>query len=421
VSATIIRLGGVLAVAAAIVFWWQTRAVEPPAWTEAEIVVLRSLFLGSLPPLPPDPSNAVADDPRASRLGERLFLDPRLSANGGISCATCHQPVRHFTDGLAKGQAIGTSKRNTPSIVGTAYSAWLYWDGRRDSQWSQALSPLEDPNEQGTNRMHILRVIAGDEFYRQQYEALFGPLPDVEDTVRFPNVTGPGLGPDWDAAWSPMTEGDQASINAAFANVGKAIAAFERTLAPAATRFDEYVSAVANGDLQAQETLFNDDEIWGLRLFIGEAQCTQCHNGPLLTNNEFHNTGVINSPGELPDKGRAAGVREVLADPFNCLGVHSDDPLRQCAELTFVRTGPELIGAVRTPSLRNVENTAPYMHKGQVATLAEALLHYNKAPDAMIGHNEAKPLSLNTRELHQLEAFLKTLSALVDEHQFESM
>lgn len=197
-SATIIRLGGVLAVAAAIVFWWQTRAVEPPAWTEAEIVVLRSLFLGSLPPLPPDPSNAVADDPRASRLGERLFLDPRLSANGGISCATCHQAVRHFTDGLAKGQAIGTSKRNTPSIVGTAYSAWLYWDGRRDSQWSQALSPLEDPNEQGTNRMHILRVIAGDEFYRQQYEALFGPLPDVEDTVRFPQCdrtrAGAGLG-----------------------------------------------------------------------------------------------------------------------------------------------------------------------------------------------------------------------------------
>jgi cytochrome c peroxidase len=102
------------------------------------------------------------------------------------------------------------------------------------------------------------------------------------------------------------------------------------------------------------------------------------------------------------------------------LGEHSDDPLRQCAELMFVRTGPDLIGAVRTPSLRNVENTPPYMHKGQVATLAEAILHYNNAPEAMIGHNEAKRLALSSRELGQLEAFLKTLTTPVDEHQFDS-
>ena len=75
----------------------------------------------------------MADDPQAAAFGEQLFFDPRLSANGGISCATCHQPVRQFTDGLPKGQAIGTSKRNTPSIVGSAYSPWFYWDGRRDS------------------------------------------------------------------------------------------------------------------------------------------------------------------------------------------------------------------------------------------------------------------------------------------------
>jgi cytochrome c peroxidase len=420
VRATIVQFAAGVIVAAAIVAWWQNRAIEPPVWTEAEIDVLKSLVLESLPALPPDPSNAVADDPRAAELGERLFFDPRLSANGGISCATCHQPVRHFTDGLRKGQALGTSKRNTPSVVGTAYSPWLYWDGRRDSQWSQALSPLEDPNEQGTNRMHVVRVIDGDNSYRRQYVDLFGPLPDVDDTARFPDVTGPALGPDWDAAWSSMAVEDRASIDTAFANIGKAIAAFERTLMPGASRFDRYVDAVADGDLQDQTALFNDDEVWGLSLFVGKANCTQCHNGPLLTNNEFHNTGVLNSPGELPDKGRAVGVREVLASPFNCLGEHSDDPLRQCAELMFVRTGPDLIGAVRTPSLRNVENTPPYMHKGQVATLAEAILHYNNAPEAMIGHNEAKRLALSSRELGQLEAFLKTLTTPVDEHQFDS-
>jgi len=385
VNSTLLKIGAAVVVAVVIVFGWHNRATDPPAWTGAEIDVLRSLSLASLPTLPPDPSNAVADKPQAAAFGKQLFFDPRLSANGGISCSTCHQPERQFTDGLPKGQAIGTSKRNTPSIVGSVYSPWLYWDGRRDSQWAQALSPLEDPNEHGSSRLQVVAVIAGDDDYRPAYEALFGEIGDISGD-------------------------DPVALNTAFANVGKAIAAFERTLLPAASRFDDYVDAVAGGDAEEQEMLFSGDEVWGLRLFIGKANCTQCHNGPLFTNNEFHNTGILSSPGELPDKGRATGVQEVLSDPFNCLGDYSDDPKRQCAELTFVRTGPELIGAVRTPSLRNVELTSPYMHKGQIATLAEAIQHYNEAPDAMIGHNEAKTLELSRRERQQLEAFLKTLT-----------
>ncbi len=151
--------------------------------------------------------------------------------------------------------------------------------------------------------------------------------------------------------------------------------------------------------------------MWGLRLYISEANCTQCHNGPLFTNHEFHNTGVISFPGEVPDKGRAVGVREVLQHPFNCRGQYSDDPEQQCAELEYARTGIELVGAFKTPSLRNLENTAPFMHKGQIATVSEVLEHYNMAPDAMIGHNEAKALALSGRELMQLEAFLSTLAA----------
>jgi cytochrome c peroxidase len=168
---------------------------------------------------------------------------------------------------------------------------------------------------------------------------------------------------------------------------------------------------VIAGDQQLGSEIFSADEVMGLRLFLDEAACTQCHNGPLFTNHEFHNTGVISFPGEVPDKGRVAGVREVLADPFNCRGSYSDDSQNICAELEFARTGPELIGAVRTPSLRNLGNTEPFMHKGQIETLADVLQHYNDAPLAMIGHNEAKPLKLNKRELRQLEAFLNTLSA----------
>ena len=361
---------------------------EPSTWSEEEVSVLKSLWLESLPDLPDDSSNAVADDPVAVDFGRQLFFDSRLSANGGISCATCHQIERRFTDGLQKGQAIGTTDRHTPSIVGSAYSPWQFWDGRRDSQWAQALAPLEDANEHGTNRTDVVRLIATDSDYRPIYESLFGTLPDA----LFTNAQ---------------------LLNTAFANVGKSIAAFERTLMPTPSRFDEYVTALVNDDEINQEQLLNDEELAGLRLFIGDANCTQCHNGPLFTNHEFHNTGLISFPGDVPDKARVAGVQEVLADEFNCLGPYSDDPARHCAELEFARTGVDLIGAIKTPSLRNLENTAPFMHKGQLATLAAVLDHYNEAPDAMIGHNEAKPLGLSQRELRQIEAFLQSLAAPV--------
>jgi cytochrome c peroxidase len=379
-----IRLVSLVAVVTTVIAtgWLVSRwDAEPGIWSDEGVAILRSLWLESLPDLSPDPTNAVADNPLAAEFGRALFFDTRFSANGSISCATCHQPDRRFTDGLPKGVAIGMSKRNTPSIVGTAYSPWLYWDGRRDSQWSQALSPLEDPNEHASNRLSVIATVVEDKRYWRMYESLFG---------------------------------EAASVDTMYANIGKAIAAFERTIMPTTSRFDEYVAAVVAGDSELQAELFSDDEVRGLRLFIGEANCTQCHNGPLLTNNEFHNTGLINPAGEVPDKGRIAGVREVLEHPFNCKGQHNDAALKNCSELTFARTGPELIGAFRTPSLRNLEDTAPYGHKGQLATLSDVLAHYNAAPDAMIGHNEAKPLGLWNHELAQLEAFLRTLSAPVE-------
>ena len=364
---------------------WQ-RFSPPTEWSEEEKVSLVSLWIGNLPPLPPDPTNAVADNPDAAAFGHQLFFDARLSANGMISCSTCHQPIRHFTDGLPKGVAIGLSKRNTPSIVGTAYSPWLYWDGRKDSQWAQALAPLEDPNEHGSSRLQVISIVASVSAYRKTYQALFGQPPNL------------------------LEEDD---IDRAFANIGKAIAAYERLLMPGESRFDQYVEHVLDGGDHRKQDFLSDDEIRGLRLFIGEARCTECPNGPLLTNNEFHNTGLLSASGELPDRGRIDGVREVMADPFNCLGLFNDDPTPYCAELRYVRTGAELIGATRTPSLRNLENTAPFQRKGQILSLASVLDHYNKAPLAMIGHNEAKELNFTNWELRALEAFLGSLGAPV--------
>ncbi len=403
-AVVIVALGGV---------GWALRPSPPPPWSQTEIATLRSLWIESLPPLSDDPTNAVADDLRAVTLGQRLFFDTRLSVNREVSCASCHDPDRHFTDGLEKGRGVAESKRNTRSVVGSAYSPWQYWDGRRDSLWSQALSPLEDVAEHGANRLELVRFITRDAAYRRDFEALFGPLPDFSDPGRFPEAASPLAGDSARRNWQAMSERDRDTVNRVFAYVGKAIAAYERRLLPGESRFDRYVAAVIDADEVRQAELFSNAEVRGLRLFTGEARCLDCHNGPLFTNDAFHNTGLLSYPGEVPDVGRVDGVRQALADPFNCRGAYSDAEHSSCPELDFVMQGPELLGAFRTPSLRNLTGTEPFMHKGQLETLEDVLEHYNEAPAAMIGHSELEPLGLGRRERADLEAFLETLAAPV--------
>jgi cytochrome c peroxidase len=372
----------VVAILLAAAAFWFIRSPAPGAWTETEMALIQSLWIGSLPPVPADPSNAVADDPRAARLGQRLFFDTRLSANGAVACATCHQPELLFTDGLDVAQGVARGERNSMSLVGVAYSPWMFWDGRKDSLWAQALAPLESPVEHGGSRRQFAELLASDEVYRMEYEALFG---------------------------KPRELSEQDAVTKVFVNMGKAIAAYERLLLPGASQFDRYVGALLEHNEPPTDSILSDDEATGLRLFIGDAQCINCHNGPLFTNNEFHNTAVLPVAGKLPSLGRVGAVREVSDDPFNCLGEFSDNPTGRCSELRFARRGDELIGAHKTPSLRNVALTAPYMHAGQMNSLADIIDQYNRAPLAMVGHNEAKPLSLSRKERKQLEAFLHTL------------
>lgn len=398
-----------------VVFQWWSENKQPDPWTPEELVILESLWLESLPSLPEDPSNAVADSVAAAKLGQLIFFDKRFSANGQISCATCHQPQKYFTDGMNKAFAIGQTARHTPSIVGTAYSPWLYWDGRKDSQWSQALSPMEDPAEHGGNRLQFVRLMSTDERYRSEYEALFGEMPDFTDQTLFPINAGPVSNPEWNSAWHMMTENNQHLVNQVFTNIGKLLAAYERRIMPSASRFDAYVASLLKNSPELSQPLLTNDEINGLRLFIGDARCTECHNGPLFTNNEFHNTGLLPSPGELPDQGRSRVVQQLLLDPFNCIGTYSDASHELCTELNYMRTERiELIGAMRTPTLRNIGNTAPYMHKGQLPSLTDVLKHYNQAELALIGHNEAEPLGLNGKQLQQIELFLRTLDAPIE-------
>jgi cytochrome c peroxidase len=379
-------------------------------WSEAELATLRGMWIGSLPSLSPDPSNAVADDARAVELGHQLFFDTRLSVNGEVACATCHLPERGFQDGVALGQGVGTTARRTMPIAGTAYSPWLFWDGRKDSLWAQALGPLESPVEHGGNRTLYAHLIA--RYYAEEYEALFGPLPDLSG---YPEHAGPVENPDWRAAWQGISPEQQAAVSRVYANLGKAIAAYERQLQFGPSRFDRYVEAVLAGDEEGAAATLTEEEIGGLRIFIGRGNCTDCHNGPLLTNNDFHNTGVPAVRGLPEDHGRALGVQQVVADEFNCLGPYSDATPQQCSELRFLKTeGHELERQFKPPSLRNVAERAPYMHAGQFRTLEEVLDHYNRAPDAPHGHSEVEPLGLSDPELAQLAAFLRTLTGPLD-------
>ena len=125
-----------LAFAAALFLWDVGTAPAKQTWSTEEVRILRSLWIGNLPRLSKDPSNAVGSNPKAAKLGHRLFFDKRFSGNGTIACATCHQPDRRFTDGIPVAKGMGKTTRNSPTIIGTAHSPWFFWDGRTDSQWS---------------------------------------------------------------------------------------------------------------------------------------------------------------------------------------------------------------------------------------------------------------------------------------------
>ena len=378
-------------------------------WSATQLAELRAMSIATIDPLAPDPTNRVADDPRAAALGHRLFFDARFSSNGEVSCSTCHHPDRGFQDGKPLASGVGTTGRRAMPIAATARSPFLFWDGRKDSQWAQALGPLESPVEHGGTRLQYAHVVARE--YRAEYESVFGPLPNLSEA---PRVGGPNGDSAARAAWLARPDAERDAVTRIFTNVGKAIAAYERRIGYAPSRVDRYIDGL-RGTGHAPDGVLTGDEVAGLKLFVGKANCTRCHNGPLLTNNEFHNTGVPARAGLPADNGRLAGSANVLRDEFNCRSRWSDATTKRCAELDFLVTGsPALERAFKVPSLRNVAERAPYMHAGQLTTLAEVLDHYNRAPAAPSGQTELEPLHLKSRELGQLEAFLRALSGGLD-------
>jgi cytochrome c peroxidase len=379
------------------------------AWSKEETDMLRSLWIGSLPPLPKDPSNKYSDNEKAARLGERLFFDKRFSKNGKVSCASCHHKDYDFTEAMPRSHGVGTTGRRTQPIIGVAYLSWFFWDGRADSLWAQALGPPESPDEHGITRTLCARTIR--EHYRKEYEEVFGTLPDFpSDICHIDAKPDPG---DSEAyrAWRSIPPEKAEEINRVYANMGKAIAAYERLIVPGPSRFDVYVAALLKNDREKMSETLGLGEVEGLRLFIGKAKCVRCHNGPLFTNGEFRRTGVY-QPAELPpDTGRIDGIKKVLSSEFNCLGKYSDAAKDECGKLTSLDTDTQKYkGAFKVPTLRNVDRRPPYMHAGQFWALWDVLRFYSRLKPSSDASEELVHDILSDYEMVRVETFLHTLS-----------
>ena len=197
-----------------------------------------------VPAAPPaDATNSKADDPAAAALGEKLFSETGFGS-AAVSCATCHEPGKAFASDKPVAVGAGTVDRNAPSVLLAAYSRWQFWDGRADSLWMQALGPLEAADEVASTRLQVGHTVFAK--YRTEYEAIWGAMPAFDVAARFPASGKPG-----DASWGAMSSEDQTAATRVFVNVGKSIAAFERTLRVKPNRLDAY----AGGDTRALSTV----------------------------------------------------------------------------------------------------------------------------------------------------------------------
>ena len=389
-------------------------SMDQHTWSDQEKAVLRSMWIGSLGPAPVDPSNKFSDNPKAAAFGRKLFFEDHFSGNMKVSCATCHREDYSFTDNLPLSHGMDTTPRRSMPLIGVAYNSWFFWDGRTDSLWSQALGPIESKLEHGISRTMSAYIIS--KYHREEYESLFGPIPEIT-AEKWPQEARPAQDdPDALKAWVLMNPEQREVVNRIYVNMGKSIAAFVRTIVPQPSSFDRYVEQVLTEDTVTARMSLTNDEVAGLRLFIGKAKCTNCHNGPMLTNSDFHNLGLPQKKNGPPDMGRSIAITQVLSSEFNCLGKYSDAGPNECPELRFIDTSDtKYVGAFKTPTLRNVIEHPPYMHAGQFATVHDVLEFYrSQAQNPELGHGD-----LSDKELDQLEAFLQTLSSPITSLQPE--
>lgn len=430
----------------------------------------RVLRLSPVPAAPLDPTNRVSGNSEAAELGRHLFHSRALSKGSRIACATCHDPRDSFVDGKKLAEGVMGLERHTPTLWNVAHQRWFFWDGRADSLWAQALVPIEDPLEHAFTRAGVAHAIYSDPGLREMYEGVFGEMPKLSDTERFPLVARPvpeddrahqlaaahalranlkagaepgatgthhthlygtGFYHPHQRAWDGMQPEDQDAITRVFVDAGKAMAAFQERIVAGSSAFDRFVEGLREHD-PAKTAALDESALRGLRLFLGRGQCIVCHHGPLLTDYEFHDTQIpsddslvwqTGGEGEVPvgavppnDLGRVHGIERLRASEFGVGSRWSDDPTGpQLAKVDYLpRHLHEGSPEFKTPTLRNVALTAPYMHNGAFETLEEVVEFYStRAGARRFGGQSEKilqPLNLSPTESSDLVAFLLSLS-----------
>ena len=400
----------------------------------------RALAPETLPSPPADPTNAFADNQEAAVFGAQLFATTLFSGRllegdndgsegtlghkgeaGKVSCASCHVAEDGFNDTRSPNRQIslaaGWGRRKSPSLLDIGQASLIMWDGRHDTLHNQVFSPFESAVEMNSSRLYVAQQVATH--FRATYETVFGdslsaiaslpPLAaEVTGCATFDRATNigsdchgiPGDGAEYDS----LSPADQDRVTRVVINIGKAIAAFERTLSCGPSRFDTWV----NGDDQA----LTESEQRGAELFVGPAGCVSCHSGPFLTDQKFHNVGL--APGLVAaafrddnDHGAAAGLAAAAVDPLNAESIYSDTPVTRVP----ASLGPELEGAFRTPSLRCVAQRPSFMHTGQMMSLKAVVAFFDNGghAGAYLGTKEIGPLGLSDTDEQDLVAFLKAL------------
>lgn len=305
---------------------------------------LRAMQLTAADTLP-SPTNAVADDDRAAQLGRLVFFDKRMSLDGTVACASCHDPLAGFSDPrqLSLGVELRPGGRHSMPITAVAMQRALFWDGRADSLWSQPLQAIESDKEMDFTRSDVALFIAQN--YAVDYQALFGPLPDLS---AIPPRAKPG-----EASWDALSSTQQDAVQRIFANTGKVLEAYQRRITCIDTRFDRWT----RGELE-----LTSDERSAAARFVHQG-CIDCHAGPAFSDGKFHNIG-IGSLTKEPDRGAFSASDQVAMDVFNGAGPYSDDVARGALLLDELAAIPRPLGAFRTPSLRGVTQRKSFGHLG---------------------------------------------------------
>lgn len=343
--------------------------------------VAAELPLG-LPPVP-----IPADNPQTVEkiaLGEKLFLDVRFSSTGDVSCGTCHDPKKAFVDALPVSEGINqfTGTRNAPTVVNSAYFTTQFWDGRSPSLEDQALHPFVNPVEMGLkDHEPILQIVRTDTDYAKAFADVFGK------------------------------SGEQITMH----EVTQAIASFERTQISANSPFDRYWFG-------KDPTALTDQQKRGFDLYVNEGRCVSCHlveqTQALFTDNRFHNVGVgINEIQQKAPKLAGEFIKAKLTMQEVDEKVLTDADTSHLGRFV-VTTRFDDLGSVKTPTLRNVAVTAPYMHDGSMKTLREVIEHYNNGgvtpKDAKVNDflsGGIRPLNLTETQIDDLVAFMEALTS----------